>query len=173
MPAKPEYLLVDGYNIIFAWEELKALAEDSLEDARVRLLGILSDYQGSTGLQVILVFDAHKVKRNPGAVEDHGNVTVVYTKEAQTADHYIERTARSLTRGGIKVHVATSDNLEQLIIVSHGALRISAAQLLENIKATAAQNRAKYIENKPVKNNLLLDNLDKETAQLLEKLRRT
>ena len=122
----PEYLLVDGYNVIFAWDELKKLAETSLDLARSRLIEILRNFQGVKQHPVILVFDAYKVKGNPGSVEQLGGLSVVYTKEAETADMYIERVTHEIGRKH-RVRVATSDALEQVIILSHGALRVSAS----------------------------------------------
>lgn len=124
-PQGPEYLLVDGYNIIFAWDELKALAEESLEAAREELIEILCNYQGVRQCEVILVFDAYKVKNNPGEVEKVNNINVVYTKEAETADMYIEKVTHKLSKKH-RVRVATSDGLEQLIILGNGAFRLSA-----------------------------------------------
>ncbi len=121
----PEYLLVDGYNIIFAWEELKKLAAQDVSAARGALEEILSNYQGFRKCVVILVFDAYKVKGNPGSVEKKGNIYVVYTKEAETADAYIEKATYDLGKEH-RVRVATSDALEQMIILGHGALRVSA-----------------------------------------------
>ena len=123
--AGPEYLLVDGYNIIFAWEELKELARVDVAAARAALEDILSNYQGFRKCVVILVFDAYKVKGNPGSVEKKNNIYVVYTKEAETADAYIEKATYDLGKDH-RVRVATSDGLEQLIILGHGALRLSA-----------------------------------------------
>lgn len=124
-PQGPEYLLVDGYNIIFAWDELKALADESLEAAREELIEILCNYQGVRQCEVILVFDAYKVKNNPGEVEKVNNINVVYTKEAETADMYIEKVTHKLSKKH-RVRVATSDGLEQLIILGNGAFRLSA-----------------------------------------------
>ena len=121
----PEYLLVDGYNIIFAWDELKELARQDVAAARAALEDILSNYQGFRKCIVILVFDAYKVKGNPGSVEKRGSIYVVYTKEAETADAYIEKATYDLGKDH-RVRVATSDGLEQLIILGHGALRLSA-----------------------------------------------
>ena len=121
----PEYLLVDGYNIIFAWDELKELAQADVAAARAALEDILSNYQGFRKCVVILVFDAYKVRGNPGSVEKRNNIYVVYTKEAETADAYIEKATYDLGRDH-RVRVATSDGLEQLIILGHGALRLSA-----------------------------------------------
>jgi predicted RNA-binding protein with PIN domain len=116
---------VDGYNIIFAWDDLKALAQDSLEAARSQLIHMLCNYQGIRQCELILVFDAYRVKGNPGSVEQVGGISVVYTKEAETADMYIERVTHQMGSGK-RVRVATSDGLVQMIILGHGALRISA-----------------------------------------------
>ncbi|MBD5168745.1 MAG: GTP-binding protein [Oscillibacter sp.] len=135
--AGQEYLLVDGYNIIFAWDELKVLARDSLEGARHLLMDLLCNYQGYQKCVVILVFDAYKVKGNPGSVEHYRNIHVVYTKEAETADAYIERATYEISRANPdrRVRVATSDNLEQLIILGHGAIRVSAREFHEEMEA--------------------------------------
>ncbi len=129
----PEYVLVAGYNIIFAWDDLKKLASESLEIARQSLIDRMCNYQGFRQCELILVFDAYKVKNNPGEVEKIHNISVVYTKEAETADMYIEKATHQLGKHH-KVRVATSDNLEQLIILGHGALRVSAEAFLEEVK---------------------------------------
>ena len=129
-----EYLLVDGYNVIFAWDELNRLAAQDIAAARAALTSVLSNYQGFRKCVVILVFDAYKVKGNPGSVETVDGVKVVYTKEAQTADAYIERATYEL-RKERRVRVATSDNLEQVIILGHGATRISAAAFHAEVEA--------------------------------------
>lgn len=121
-----EYLLVDGYNIIFAWDELKNAARSSLDLARNLLINRLCNYQGFCGTEIILVFDAYKVKKNPGSVEEFRNISVVYTKEAETADAYIEKVSHELSKKH-RVRVATSDGTEQMIILGNGALRVPAA----------------------------------------------
>ena len=131
----PEYLLVDGYNIIFAWDELKALATESLEAARQSLADLLSNYQGYRKCGVILVFDAYKVKGNPGSVEKYKNIHIVYTKEAETADAFIEKATYDM-RKQYRVRVATSDGMEQLIILGHGATRVPANIFLSEIRNT-------------------------------------
>ncbi len=166
---KPEFLLVDGYNIIFSWEKLKALAATSLESARVKLLEMLSDYQGFTGLNIIIVFDAHKVPGNTENVFYYDNIKIVYTKEAETADNYIERVTQSLSATHI-VRVATSDSLEQIIILSKGAYRVSAGELEAHVKKAKEKQRKIYTEYRPVKNNPLIDNLDKNTAEMLKNM---
>ena len=131
------YLLVDGYNIIFAWDSLKKTAQDSLESARKALLERLSVYKVFSGYEIILVFDAYKVKGNRGEVEKEQGITVVYTKEAQTADAYIEKAVRELTKQ-YNVTVATSDGLEQLIIFGSGAYRLPASHLEAEVKQVEA-----------------------------------
>ena len=134
----PEYLLVDGYNIIFAWEELKRIAQQDVAAARSTLADILSNYQGFRNCVVILVFDAYKVKGNPGSVEKVNGIYVVYTKEAETADAYIEKTTYDLGRDH-RVRVATSDGLEQMIILGHGALRLSARAFKAEVEESQGQ----------------------------------
>lgn len=129
----PEYLLVDGYNIIFAWDELKKIAEESLDAARGSLINILCNYQGYRQCELILVFDAYKVKGNHREIEKHCNITVVYTRESETADSYIERVTHELSKNH-RVRVATSDGLEQLIILGSGAIRISADEFRHEVK---------------------------------------
>ena len=136
--AGPEYLLVDGYNIIFAWEELKQLARQDVSAARAALEEILSNYQGFRKCVVILVFDAYKVKGNPGSVEKKDNIYVVYTREAETADAYIEKATYDLGKEH-RVRVATSDALEQMIILGHGALRLSARAFKEDVEQTQGE----------------------------------
>jgi len=164
------YLLVDGYNIIFAWEELAKIAEDSLAIARQKLCDILCDYQGSKGQIVMVVFDAHLVEGGLGSVEEYHNITIIYTKEAETADHYIEQTAWKLTKRDV-VTVATSDNLEQVIIMSHGARRMSATDLQEDILYVKKQIEEQFLSNQTVKRNTLEGLLDKETAKKLDAMR--
>lgn len=135
IPKGPEYLLVDGYNIIFAWDELKKAAEDNLDLARNMLINTLCNYQGFRQCNLILVFDAYKVKGSVGEVEKVNNITVVYTKEAETADTYIEKATHDLSKEH-RVRVATSDNLEQTIILGNGAYRISASEFYDEIKRT-------------------------------------
>ena len=139
-PQGPEYVLVDGYNIIFAWEELKQTARDSLELARSQLIDRLRNYQGFRQCPVIVVFDAYKVKGNPGSVERFGDFSVVYTKEAETADMYIEKVTHELGRKH-RVRVATSDGLEQIIILGHGALRVSAGSFQQEVQQAEAAIR--------------------------------
>lgn len=124
-PDGPEYLLVDGYNVIFAWDDLQALARENIEAARRALMDALCNYRGFRACRVILVFDAYKVRGGLGAVEQYHNIDVVYTKEAETADMYIEKVTYEIGKRH-RVRVVTSDGAEQLIILGHGALRVSA-----------------------------------------------
>ncbi len=136
---KPDdYLLVDGYNIIFAWNELKILAADNLDTARSALIHLLSNYQGVKRCRLILVFDAYRVKDNPGSIEKVHGIHVVYTKTAETADMYIEKASFDLSRAH-RVKVATSDALEQAIILGHGAERISANDLYWEVQQVNQQ----------------------------------
>ncbi|MGM9522468.1 MAG: NYN domain-containing protein [Oscillospiraceae bacterium] len=134
-PDGREFVLVDGYNIIFAWKDLKKIAEESLDAARARLIERLRNYQGFRQCAVIVVFDAYKVKGNPGSVEHFGDLSVVYTKEAETADVYIERATYDLAKKHF-VRVATSDGLEQVIILGHGALRVPASAFEAEVTET-------------------------------------
>jgi predicted RNA-binding protein with PIN domain len=139
-PDGPEYLLVDGYNIIFAWENLKKLSESDIEAARNKLTSILSNYAGFKKNKVILVFDAYKVKGGVGSVEEVGGISVVYTKEAETADMYIEKVTHEIGKKH-RVRVATSDALEQMIILGHGAMRVSASMFLDEVNAVEKEIR--------------------------------
>ena len=137
----PEYLLVDGYNIIFAWDELNALSKESLDAARHKLMDILCNYQGFQKCVLILVFDASRVPGSPGSIEQYHNIHVVYTKEAETADMFIERVTHEIGRNR-RVRVATSDGMEQIIILGHGALRVSARMFHEEVQNVEKQIRA-------------------------------
>lgn len=167
---KKEYLLVDGYNIIFAWEELNELAKASIDAARNKLMDILSNYQGFIGCILILVFDAYKVKGNQGEVQKYHNIYVVYTKEAETADQYIEKTTHEIGRK-YKVTVATSDALEQVIVMGQGAYRISARDFYEEVERTEKQIREINERERGEKRNYLLDYAREEDAREMEKVR--
>ena len=143
-----EYLLVDGYNIIFAWEDLKELAKTNVESARSKLLDILCNYQGYVKNTLIVVFDAYKVKGNPGNVSKYHNIYVVYTKEAETADQYIEKTVHEIGRK-YHVTVATSDALEQMIIWGQGATRLSAQGLREEVQSVGKERQAEWKAGNP------------------------
>ena len=143
----PEYLLVDGYNIIFAWEELAAIAKDSLAAARQKLMDILCNYQGFRQCVLILVFDAYRVPGSQGSVEQYHNIHVVYTREAETADMFIERVTHEIGRDR-RVRVATSDGMEQIIILGHGAYRISARQFRLEVDEVEREIRAMIQQEK-------------------------
>ena len=137
---QPEYLLVDGYNIIFSWDELNALAKESLDAARHKLMDILCNYQGYQKCNLILVFDAYRVPGSPGSIEQYHNIHVVYTKEAETADMFIEHVTHEIGKDR-RVRVATSDGMEQIIILGHGALRVSARMFHEEVQNVEQQIR--------------------------------
>ncbi len=167
---KQEYLLVDGYNIIFAWEELQELAKVNLDSARGRLMDILSNYQGYRKMKLILVFDAYKVKGNPGSVSMYHNIHVVYTKEAETADQYIEKVTHEIGRKH-RVRVATSDGLEQLIIMGQGAARVSARELKEEIMLTNKEMLDNFLQKREKGSSYLFDELPEELAEQMEEVR--
>ncbi len=140
----PEYLLVDGYNIIFAWDELNALSKESLDTARKKLADILCNYQGFKKCVLILVFDAYRVPGSPGSIEQYHNIHIVYTKEAETADMFIERVTHEIGKER-RVRVATSDGMEQIIILGHGALRVSARMFHEEVQEVEREIR-RYVQ---------------------------
>lgn len=165
-----DYLLVDGYNIIFAWKELKELADTSLEAARIKLADTLCNFQGFKKNEVILVFDGYKTKGNVGSVIHYNNIDIVYTKEAETADQFIEAVSQQMARD-YQIRVATSDGLEQMIILARGATRISARELKREIKEAEREIKVLYESNSSKKRNLLMDNLPPEMAAIMEKMR--
>ncbi len=151
-----DYLLVDGYNIIFAWKELNELAKENIDAARYKLMDILCNYQGFKNCQLIVVFDAYKVKGGIGSVSEYHNIHVVYTKEAETADAYIEKFTQEISKKQkYKVTVATSDAMEQLIIMGQGAMRLSANDLKEEIKRVGELIRKEYLEKTPNNRNYI------------------
>ena len=153
----PECLLVDGYNIIFSWDELNELSKTNLDHARTRLMEILNNYQGYRKCLLIVVFDAYKIKKNRGSIEKNNNIYVVYTQEAQTADNYIEKVTHDLAQN-YRVYVATSDALEQTIVSSRGAMRISAREFELLVKETHENELKEFNrKNKQMKNYLLED----------------
>lgn len=168
-PPATEYLLVDGYNIIFAWEELADLAKDNIDGARTKLMDILSNYQGYRKCNLILVFDAYKVQGGLGEMFQYHNIHVVYTKEAETADQYIEKTAHRLAKQD-HVTVATSDGLIQLIILGSGAVRMSAAGLKEEIQIATSEMRQSYRDTTQGRRTFLFDALSDETNKELSEL---
>ena len=167
---KEEYLLVDGYNIIFAWEELKALAEVNIDSAREKLADIMSNYQGYRKCTLILVFDAYKIEGHIEEVVKYHNIYIVYTKEAETADQYIEKTVKKMNRK-YDVTVATSDGLEQIIILGQGAMRLSAMGLLEEVRDMEKEIREEFLKNIPADKNYLFDHMDNELVKEMENIR--
>jgi hypothetical protein len=165
-----QVLLVDGYNMIGAWPELSRLADDSLEDARDRLLDMLANYRGYSGKTVIVVFDAHQVP-GPGSRYRHGGVDVIFTKEKETADEVIERMAGDLSGRGTVIQVATSDSAEQHVAFGRGALRVSARELLIQVRE-AEENIRRRLEQPPPRKATLDQTLPEELKALLEKWRR-
>lgn len=165
-----EYLLVDGYNIIFAWEELKSLAETNMDGARGMLMDILSNYQGVKKCTLILVFDAYKVEGFPGEMQKYHNIYVVYTKEAETADQYIEKTAHEIGRK-YNVTVATSDGIEQVIIRGQGCHLLSAQELKTEVELVNREIRETLQKRPGNSRNYLFHYLDEETAKEMEDVR--
>ena len=165
-----EYLLVDGYNIIFAWEELRELAEVNMDGARDRLIDILSNYQGVKKCSLILVFDAYKLEGFPGEVLQYHNIHVVYTKEAETADQYIEKVAHEIGRK-YDVTVATSDGTEQVIIRGQGCRLLSAKELKTEVELAVKELREGYLGKAGSTKNYLFNYLDEETAEQMESVR--
>lgn len=170
-----DYLLVDGYNIIHAWADLKELTKVSLESARVKLMDILSNYGGTKSLVIIVVFDGYLVKGNIGEVQKYNNIHIVYTKEAETADHYIERVVTSLPKH-YNIKVATGDSMEQLIIHGQGAMRMTARELRSEINFENKILQEDYLSGNKIKNKIktseLMDCMDKPTLNWFEDLRR-
>lgn len=166
------YLIVDGYNIINAWDELKDKAKTDLEGAREKLIDLIIEYAEFTGKKAIIVFDAYNVKNSRETVEERKYITVIYTKEHQTADSYIEKFITSLSKYD-DVKVATNDYAEQQIILGKGATRISAREL--KLDLDQAKNRMKdnhSSKQKKIQRNWLEERLDKETLSKLENIRR-
>lgn len=165
-----EYLLVDGYNVIFAWEDLKELAKVNIEGARNKLMDVLCNYQGLKKCNLILVFDAYKVQGQELGVQKYHNIYVVYTKEAETADQYIEKVVHEIGRK-YHVTVATSDNVEQVVTLGQGGKLLSARELRTEVEEVQRQIREEYL-NRPQKGkNYLFDYLDEEISGQMEEVR--
>ena len=169
-PRKEEYLLVDGYNIVFAWEDLRELAKENIHAACDKLMDILSNYQGYRKCTLILVFDAYKVEGHAEEVIPYHNIYVVYTKEAETADQYIEKTVHRIGRQ-YQVTVATSDGLEQVIILGQGASRLSAQGLKKEIEDAEKNGKQEWRSRRQSSKNYLFDNVSEELSAHLEKIR--
>ena len=171
MSAQSDVLLVDGYNIIGAWPELERLKETNLEEARDRLLHLLADYQGFTGLQVYVVFDAYQVPGSRSAYKQH-QLTVVFTKEKETADECIERLVIELTKRRRNIYVATSDSVEQHVAFGKGALRISARELELELEQNRRQIDRSLGEERGRGRNTIDGKISMEMRMMLEKMRR-
>ena len=169
-PAETEYLLVDGYNVIFAWEDLKELAKVNIEGARHKLMDVLCNYQGYRGCQVILVYDAYQVEGEHLEIMKYHNIHVVYTKEAETADQYIEKVVHQIGRK-YHVTVVTSDGVEQVVTLGQGGTLISAREFREDVKIMEQQLREEYLERHGSSRNFLFDHLDEELAAHMEDVR--
>lgn len=169
-PRQEEYLLVDGYNIIFSWEELNELAKENIHAACDKLMDILSNYQGYRKCTLILVFDAYKVEGHVEEIITYHNIYVVYTKEAETADQYIEKTVHRIGRQ-YQVTVATSDGLEQVIIMGQGAHRISARGLKKEIEDTEKTAREEWHQRRQSSKTYLFDHMSEEMQEQMEKIR--
>lgn len=166
-----EYLIVDGYNIIGAWPELKKLKEHNLEEARDRLINILAEFQGFSGMTVYLVFDAHQIP-GLGKKYNQSKLNVYYTREKETADELIERLVTRLVRRKNRIYVATSDLVEQHVVFGLGALRISARELAQKVKQSKRDIRHRIQAPTP-KRNTIDDNLTSpETKKFFEEMRR-
>ena len=164
------YLLVDGYNIIHAWSELEELSRINMDSARDKLLDIMCNYQGMKKCELIVVFDAYRVSGHHEEYMDYHNIHVVYTKEAETADHYIEKFAHENGKK-YNITVATSDGLEQVIIMGQGAHRMSAPGLKEEVELALKELRGEHLGRQVNLKNYLLDYLDEETAKQMEEIR--
>jgi hypothetical protein len=167
------FLIVDGYNIINAWDILRELRETNLEAARDKLIEILLNFVGYSGYQLILVFDAHEVKGGQRHIESRGSAQILYTKEGETADSVIERLSHELVEEGQRVYVATSDWAQQRIIFGKGAYRKSARELWLEISEANDKMKREYVEN-PLerRRSMLLNRIDDAVREKLEKIRR-
>ncbi len=167
------FLIIDGYNIINSWKEFEELKKTDLETARQKLIDMMLDYQGFVGDIVVIVFDAYLGSSRLRSEEQFGPVSVIYTKKGETADHYIEKLVYSLGKD-YTVRVATSDRIEQQLVLGSGGIRLSARELREEILLITEQRNRNFIQTKEQKENkggMLGDRIDKETAEMLEKWR--
>lgn len=165
-----EYLLVDGYNVIFAWEDLKELAKENIESARGKLMDVLSNYQGFKKCVVILVFDAYRVEGYQMEIQKYHNIHVVYTKEAETADQYIEKVVHQIGRK-YHVTVVTSDGVEQVVTLGQGGTLISAREFREEVEIVRQQILEESRNHKGGRKNYLFDHMDEKLQDEMEKVR--
>lgn len=164
---KEEYLLVDGYNIIHAWPELKKIADDNMESARIKLLDILSNYRGVRKCEIIVVFDAYRVQGHMEEITDYHNIHMVFTREAQTADQYIEKFAHDYGKK-YNISVATSDGLQQVIVRGEGCLLMSARDLKSEVNAAYEKIRREHLEVQEPSRNFIGDALSEKSRQQME-----
>ncbi|WP_372637448.1 NYN domain-containing protein [Cohnella sp.] len=169
---REDVLLVDGYNVIGAWPELSALKDEKLEDARDRLLDMLSDYQGYAGLIVIVVFDAFRVPGTGKEYRPRKKFSVVYTREKETADECIERLVGEWLSVKRNVYVATSDLVEQHVVFGRGALRVSARELRHAVRQSSVDIRTAIRNDHRLKKNPLEGILPEDVQTRLERMRR-
>ncbi|NSW89770.1 MAG: NYN domain-containing protein [Firmicutes bacterium] len=167
-----EYLLVDGYNIINAWKDVFDLNRESLEECREKLLYMLSNYEGYKRIKIIVVFDAHLVSGSKKKVEKYDNIIVVFTGENQTADNYIERFVYKLGNEHT-IRVATSDYLEQTIVLRNGGARMTPRELRKEIEDAHRSMIKDFSKNQYSEKNTIMSNIKPELADLLEKIRRS
>jgi uncharacterized protein len=165
-----EYLVVDGYNVINAWNDVFDMKKDSLEHCREKLLVILSNYQGIKKIKVIVVFDAYRIKRSVKTIEKYDDITVVFTKENETADNYIERFVYNSSPRDV-VKVVTSDYLEQTMVLRIGGVRMTPSELKSLVQLETKKMKKSTNENSIVKNSIM-SNLDPKVVEVLEKMRR-
>jgi predicted RNA-binding protein with PIN domain len=162
-----EILLIDGYNVLFAWEEFRPLLPDHFDAARTQLTDLMCDYAGMTGKDVILVFDAYKVAGGTERIYKYHNIDVIFTREAETADQYIEKAAHELTKQ-YRVTVATSDAIEQVIIFGAGALRLSAANFGELVREAQAEMKEKYLTGRTAESLPLKESIAEKLQKAME-----
>ena len=165
-----EYLLVDGYNVIFAWEDLKDLAKDNIDGARNRLMDILCNYQGYKKCTVILVFDAYKVEGDALEIQRYHNIHVVYTREAETADQYIEKVVHEIGRK-YHVTVVTSDGVEQVVTLGQGGTLISAREFREEVELVRREIHREWEARRDGRKTYLFDDMDEDLAEHMEEVR--
>ena len=165
-----EYILIDGYNVIFAWAELRELMNINIDAARDRLIDIISAYKAYISAEVIIVFDAYKVPHRGTDILRYHNIDIVYTKTAETADQYIEKTAKKMVKKDA-ITVVTSDGLEQIIIRSTGCLLMSSRELKEEIDRISAQRIREHKEGNINNKNYLLDGIDERSKKVIEDIR--
>jgi predicted RNA-binding protein with PIN domain len=166
---KEEYLLVDGYNIIFAWPELQVIAEENMDGARTKLLDIMSNYQGIRKCKIIVVFDAYRVQEHKGEIIEYHNIHMVYTREAQTADQFIEKFAHD-NNNKYNIVVATSDGLQQIIVRGAGCSLLSARELKIEIEVANERIKEEYVQKQQKEHNYLFHSLSDDAKKQMEEL---